>query len=236
MTTKKSVAIVSGGMDSATLIYWLRANLYDITQLLSFDYGQRHSKELEFAKQLADELEIPWNLVDLTSITTLLKGSSLTDEVEVPEGHYAADNMKATVVPNRNAMMLSIAYAAAVGNGSHYVVFGAHAGDHDVYPDCRFEFVTALSKALAIGNEWADPVPTVYAPFVNWSKADIAKVGHELGVPYEMTWSCYKGGAVHCGKCGTCVERREAFHLAGVEDPTEYEVPWEATEALLATR
>lgn len=235
MTTEKAVAIVSGGMDSAALTYWLQDQGYTISQLLSFNYGQRHRKELQFAEALATTLGVPWKLIDLTSLTELLSGSSLTDTVDVPEGHYAAENMKQTVVPNRNAMMLSVAYAVAVANHSDFVAFGAHAGDHAIYPDCRPAFVNRLSGALETGNEWASPIPRIISPFVFMSKADIVKLGVDLGVPFSATWSCYKGGAVHCGVCGTCVERREAFRLAEHEDPTVYEVPWEDTAVLLTT-
>jgi len=227
---KKAVSLMSGGMDSTTLAYMLKSQGYDL-HLLSFDYGQRHRKELFVAMQLAKELGADHDIVGLhvdleegfLPLAALLKGSSLTDEaVPVPDGHYAEESMKQTVVPNRNAIMLSIAYGVAVAEGAKLVAFGAHSGDHAIYPDCRPEFVHALNHALILGNEWADPVPRIEGPFLDRTKAQIATIGQGLGVPWEKTWTCYKGGEIHCGRCGTCVERREAFRLARVEDPTKY--------------
>lgn len=222
--SKKAVLIVSGGMDSVTLAHQFHDKGYDLT-LLSFDYGQRHVKELQFAKACADRLGGIHKIVDLRSVTALLPGSSLTDSlVAVPEGHYAAESMKATVVPNRNAIMLSIAWAHAVAIGAEAVAFGAHAGDHFIYPDCRPEFFDAISNAFHKGNEgFGNSDLQMYAPFINLTKTQVALRGAFLGVPFEKTWSCYKGGEKHCGKCGTCVERKEAFSLAGLVDPTEYE-------------
>jgi 7-cyano-7-deazaguanine synthase len=200
----KAIAIVSGGMDSVTLAYMLKSQGYDL-HMLSFDYGQKHNKELHFASLCARRLNAKHDVISLSSITPFLSSSSLTnDEVAVPEGHYTADNMKSTVVPNRNAIMLTVAYAVAVHSMADIVAFGVHSGDHAIYPDCRTEL-------------------HLYAPFVGIGKHDIAALGAKLGVPYVETWSCYKGGEIHCGKCGTCVERKEAFELAGVLDPTEYE-------------
>jgi 7-cyano-7-deazaguanine synthase len=217
-------------MDSATLLYALLDAGLNVRGL-SFDYGQRHSRELEYAEDLCHDRSVPWTRIDLRTITGLLRGSALTDaKVAVPEGHYAAESMKVTVVPNRNAMMLSVAYAVAVGQGAEYVAFGAHAGDHAIYPDCRQDFVEALDTALTIGNEWAQPIPTIRAPFVNMSKAEIAALGSTLSVPFDRTWSCYGGGTMHCGLCGTCSERRQAFFEAGVHDPTDYAVSADETE------
>lgn len=233
----KAVALISGGMDSVTLAYVLKADGYDL-HLLSFDYGQRHKKELEYSAGIAKLLGADWDLVVLMaakepfkdgeteadSFSSLLKGSSLTDAtVEVPEGHYAEETMKATIVPNRNAIMLSIAYGVAVAEHADLVAFAAHSGDHAIYPDCRPEFVHMLEDTLKAGNLWAEPIPNLRGPLLTKTKAEIASLGAELGVPFEKTWSCYKGGKIHCGKCGTCVERKEAFQLAGVEDPTAYE-------------
>jgi len=222
--SKKAVLIVSGGMDSVTLAHYFHAKRYDLT-LLSFDYGQRHVKELQFAKACADRLGGIHKIVDLHSVTALLPGSSLTDSsVEVPEGHYAAESMKVTVVPNRNAIMLAIAWAHAVAIGAEAVAFGAHAGDHFIYPDCRPEFFNAISNAFRKGNEgFGNPNLKLYAPFIDFTKAQVADLGREMGVHFEETWSCYNGREKHCGKCGTCVERKEAFALAGIVDPTEYE-------------
>ena len=225
---RSAVALLSGGMDSTTLAYYLRAqlgpaqdepNLY----LLSFNYGQRHKKELEFAYRTAAKLNAPHRVVDLSGLRELLAGSALTSpEVEVPEGHYTATTMKATVVPNRNMIMLAIASGLAVSKQLEAVATAVHAGDHAIYPDCRPEFIEALREAIWRGNEGFGP-PSLYAPFIMESKAQIAELGAKVNVPWVDTWSCYKGGERHCGKCGTCVERIEAFQLAGIVDPTDYE-------------
>jgi 7-cyano-7-deazaguanine synthase len=219
----RMVAIVSGGMDSVTLAHLL-ASESQALHLLSVNYGQRHRKELLFAEKCAARLSAEWKCIDLTGLTHLLQGSALTDpSVPVPHGHYAAESMRSTVVPNRNAILFSIAAGWAVSLGADGVASGVHAGDHAIYPDCRPEFVTALSKALVLATEgFAPPGFRLYAPFVGMTKAEIASLGKRLGVPWEQTWSCYEGGAIHCGRCGTCVERREAFQLAGVGDRTEY--------------
>ena len=189
--------------------------------MLSCDYGQRHRVELEYAARSARSLGVPHDVVDLTSATALLAGSALTDAtVDVPDGHYTDESMKATIVPNRNAIMLSIAVGAAVASGAEAAACAMHAGDHPIYPDCRPEFVAAFEAMSRVANDAPDF--QVLAPFIEWSKADIVRRGKELGVPFEDTWSCYRGGDRHCGTCGTCVERREAFALAEVADPTSY--------------
>lgn len=220
----KIVAIVSGGMDSVTAAYHL-ANQGHQLVALSVNYGQRHARELECAALAAERLGAPHHVVDLRTVTQLLTGSALTDpSVPVPDGHYEDDTMRQTVVPNRNAMMLDVAVAAAVAMGAEAVATGVHAGDHAVYPDCRPEFIEAFQAMARIANEgFAVPRFAVLAPFLSNSKAEIAALGHQLGVPWADTWSCYKGGRVHCGTCGTCVERREAFVLAKVPDPTSYQ-------------
>ena len=215
-----AVTVLSGGMDSTVLAY-LATGLYEQVDLLSVDYGQRHRTELAFAARTAGHLGLRHDVIELP-IGGILVGSALTDpSVEVPHGHYAADNMASTVVPNRNAILISVAYAAAVARGAEAVLVGVHAGDHFVYPDCRPGFVDALGEALKVGNEGYGDV-RLEAPFVHHSKTDIARLGERLGVDWTSTWSCYEGGDVHCGRCGTCVERREAFRDAGVADPTRY--------------
>lgn len=215
-----AVAVVSGGMDSTVLAH-LATALYGRVDLISIDYGQRHRKELDFAAESAADLACRHDVVSLP-VGGLLGGSALTDDdVEVPHGHYAAENMAVTVVPNRNAMLISIAYGIAVARDADAVLVGVHAGDHHVYPDCRPAFIDAMDVALRIGNEGVGSV-RLEAPFVHRSKTDIARLGTRLGVDWTRTWSCYEGGAVHCGRCGTCVERREALRDAGVDDPTEY--------------
>lgn len=212
-----SVAIFSGGLDSTTLVY----NMLDdgrTPHLVSFDYGQRHKKELEYAARTAQKLSLKHSIVDLSGLTKLLagSGSSLVSGTEVPDGHYAEDSMKATVVPNRNMIMLSIAGGIAVAEGADSVHTGVHAGDHFIYPDCRTGFVGAAALALYLGNEglsglWRAPI---VAPFIHKSKADISRRALDLDVPFAETWSCYKGGELHCGRCGTCVERLEAINEA----------------------
>lgn len=218
----KAVAIVSGGMDSVTLAHQLKADGYDL-HLASFDYGQRHRKELECAAWQATHLGAEHTIVDISGIRPLLKGSALTDEVPVPHGHYAEESMRATVVFNRNAIMLSIAWGLACSHGAHALACGVHAGDHFIYPDCRPEFIEELEQALRTGTvgHRSDDLRLI-APFVSKTKTDIAAIGGNLGVRFEHTWTCYEGGDVHCGRCGACTERREAFRDSGVPDPTEY--------------
>jgi len=213
----KVVTILSGGMDSATLLHDL-VSQYEV-YALSFDYGQKHVKEIECAKNLCAELGVQHKVINLTSITQLLGGSSLTDDIEVPKGHYADENMKKTVVPNRNMIMLSIATAWAVSLEAEKVFFGAHAGDHAIYPDCRQEFVIAMSEVTKIANY--HPVEIV-APYLQLDKGDIAIIGTKLNVPYEKTWTCYVGAEKHCGACGACVERKEAMEKAGVIEPEDF--------------
>ncbi|MFE4512701.1 7-cyano-7-deazaguanine synthase QueC [Kitasatospora sp. NPDC056783] len=220
-----AVVIASGGLDSTTVAYWLADNGSRLT-LLSFDYGQRHRKELDFAQQAAGRLNARHEMVDLSGLGRLLSGSALTDPaVEVPDGHYTAESMRSTVVPNRNAIMLSVAVGAAVAAGADAVAFGAHAGDHAVYPDCRTEFFDVFGEVARVGNEgFIAEGFRLLAPFIDQTKADIVRVADQVGVPFADTWSCYRGGELHCGTCGTCTERIEAFVLAEVEDPTEYAV------------
>lgn len=211
--------VLSGGLDSTVALAWAieEANLYDNgpVRALSFDYGQRHRRELEAATAITIHYGVPHTIVELD-----MPGSSaLTDAaVDVPDGHYAEQTMKATVVPGRNLLFAANAIAHSELGGHVWV--GVHAGDHPIYPDCRPEFWDALrhltAEAYGVG---------VVTPFITASKADIARKGHDLGAPLGLTWSCYKGGTTHCGRCGTCVERAEAFHLAGVTDPTTYEDP-----------
>lgn len=209
-------------MDSVTLAHLLVREGYE-PHLVAVDYGQRHVKELEYAELCADRLGAGFDVADLRSVGRMLSGSALTDDVAVPHGHYAASNMAVTVVPNRNAIMLSVAYGVAVAEEAAVVAAAVHAGDHYVYPDCRPEFIEAFEamQRRAVKG-FGNPSLRLYAPFVHKTKAEIVEVGASLGVPYADTWSCYEGGKVHCGRCGTCTERKEAFELAGVPDPTVY--------------
>jgi 7-cyano-7-deazaguanine synthase len=218
----RAVAIVSGGMDSVTLAYMMNRQGYDLN-LVSFNYGQRHKKELNYAQLAAKRLGAKHTLVDLSALGGLLGGSALTQsDIDVPEGHYASDNMALTVVPNRNAIMLSIALGIAHATDADCVATAVHAGDHAVYWDCRPDFIEAMDRVarLAIPDGYGHA--SVCAPFVELTKAQIVRQGSLLGVPFAETWSCYKGETVHCGQCGTCVERIEAFRLAGIPDPTTY--------------
>ena len=215
----RSLVVVSGGMDSATALWWAIDSGRDVPEVVSFDYGQRHRRELQSAAELAAACRIPHLVVDVP-LAQLAPGSALTGDIEVPHGHYSAETMTATVVPNRNMTFIALATARAAQLGCEEVVVGVHAGDHPIYPDCRPEFIDAISAAtqLAVGVK-------VTAPFVHMLKSEICEAGDLLGVPWAETWSCYEGGAQHCGKCGTCVERAEAFADAGVHDPTVYTDP-----------
>jgi 7-cyano-7-deazaguanine synthase len=227
-----TVLIHSGGLDSTVLLYHLIAEGHDV-KALSIDYGQRHSKELDFARHHCELLEIEHQVADLTALSPLLAGSSLTSsEIDVPEGHYAEDSMKLTVVPNRNMIMLSVATGWAVSTKYDSVSYAAHSGDHAIYPDCREEFAQGMDAVMRLAD-WHEV--SLNRPFVDKTKADIVKLGYELKVPFEDTWSCYKGLDLQCGRCGTCVERREAFHLAGVSDPTTYHEDASSIDELIST-
>ncbi|MDT0628387.1 7-cyano-7-deazaguanine synthase QueC [Alteromonas sp. W364] len=215
----KVVVIYSGGMDSFTVLNKAIQEGYDV-YAVSFDYGQRHSKELEFASGVCKKHNIEHKVVDISTVNQLLSGSSLTDNIDVPEGHYEESSMKSTVVPNRNMMMLSMAVAYAVSIEAEAVYFGAHSGDHAIYPDCRTEFVEAMNAVCKIANYQA---VEVRAPYLASSKIDILTDGLKLGLNYADTWTCYNGREKACGRCGACQERLEAFAENGVQDPLEYE-------------
>ncbi|WP_085620700.1 7-cyano-7-deazaguanine synthase QueC [Thalassospira alkalitolerans] len=218
----KTIVVCSGGLDSVTLAYKV-AREHSLHSLISFDYGQRHKKELDYAARAASDLGVKHHVVDLTSVGALLGGSSLTsDDIDVPDGHYAEETMRITVVPNRNAIMFAVAFGAAAAAGADAVAAAVHGGDHFIYPDCRPDFITSFQTMQNHALEGVRDV-TLYTPFVNVSKADIALEAGRLAVPIDRTWSCYKGHETHCGRCGTCVERREALELARVPDPTVYE-------------
>ena len=220
MLREKVVLIYSGGVDSTTLLYLLRSEGHDVS-CLGINYGQRHLKELESAEQICKDLGVRFEIADLSGIRYLLRGSSQTsDSVDVPEGYYTDESMRLTVVSNRNMIMLSVAAGWAISLGAGVIAYAAHLGDHSVYPDCRQEFVLAMSGVLELCHY---SKIALYAPFQAYDKASIVQLGARLGVPYSGTWSCYKGLGFHCGRCGTCVERREAFQLAGVVDPTIYQ-------------
>lgn len=217
---RSAVAVYSGGMDSTVMLFRMRELGIDIKGALSVNYGQKHSKELLVAAEFCRELGIRHEVADLSGLQHLFGKSSLTNSAEsVPEGHYEEDQMKSTVVPNRNMILLATATSWAISMEAEAVAYAAHGGDHAIYPDCREEFAAALDRAIRL-CDWSEV--SLFRPFVRSSKAEIAAMGERLGARLERTWSCYKGGEAHCGRCGTCVERREAFHLAGLVDRTDY--------------
>ncbi len=219
-TVNSAVVLLSGGLDS-TVLTARALGEFDSVLTLGINYGQRHRVELEHAARAALELGVDFKVADLSKLASLLPGSSQTDaSIDVPDGHYADETMRATVVPNRNMVMLSVAAGYAIAHGAETVLYAAHAGDCAVYPDCRPVFISRLRAALEVCHY--EPGVELFAPFASMTKASIVLLGVELGAPIGLTWSCYKGGVVHCGTCGTCVERREAFLLAGVADPTAY--------------
>ena len=221
---KKAVIIASGGIDSSTLLYKMVDEGFSV-YALTFIYGQRHLKEIDSAEIISNMLGIEHKVVDISSMNQLLQGSALTDKnidvPEVPETVKNYDTLKSTIVPNRNAIFLAIAIGYATSIGANHVFFGAHFSDRGVYPDCRKEFVEAfeISERLATDN----PDLVIDAPFVDSDKSEIVKLGDELGVPFTETWTCYKGGELHCGVCSSCRERKRAFVESGVVDPTGYE-------------
>ncbi|PWQ95215.1 7-cyano-7-deazaguanine synthase QueC [Leucothrix arctica] len=216
----KAIIVCSGGLDSVTLAYKVAVEA-EITSLVSFNYGQRHDKELNYAALCAKDLNVPHHVVDISHVGAQLTGSALTDDIDVPDGHYAEDSMKVTVVPNRNAIMLTIAYGMAASQNADTVAIAVHGGDHFIYPDCRPDFIEQFAKMQKMAMDGYADV-SIYAPFLHGTKGDIVTAGTAINVPYKNTWSCYKGGDKHCGRCGTCVERAEAFYDAGVTDPTDY--------------
>jgi len=216
----KTVLILSGGMDSATLAYDLPGG--EDLLCLSFDYGQRHLRELDAAAAVARARGAEHRIIRLDGFAAACPGSSLTDPtVATPHGQYVAETMKQTVVPGRNAIFLAIAFGVAAARGAGQVAIAVHAGDHTIYPDCRPIFVMSLERTLNLGL-WTDAPLRLHAPYLGMTKTEIARRGGELGVPYGLTWTCYESGPVHCGQCAACQERQEAFRETGLIDPTEY--------------
>lgn len=216
----KVVVLCSGGMDSVAALYWARER-ESVAAALSFDYGSKHNaRELPFAAEHARALGVEHEVVALPFVGRLFQSALLQGGGPVPEGHYEAENMKQTVVPFRNAILLAIAAGYAESRGAEGVLIAAHGGDHAIYPDCREEFMGAMGEAMQRGTYARI---RLIRPFIALTKSQIAREGARLGVDFARTWSCYQGGALHCGRCGTCVERREAFIEAGLPDPTRYE-------------
>ena len=215
----KIVAVVSGGMDSVTMLHDLYSQGHEI-QVISFNYGQRHIKELKVAKENAEALGLKHTVVEMGFMSDLLSNSALTGDIDVPEGHYEDENMKLTVVPNRNMIMASIAIGYAVNLEYDTVALGVHSGDHAIYPDCRPKFIEILNEVARIANY--QPIEVI-APYINMNKVNIVARGSEIGVDYSKTWTCYKGLDKACGRCGSCQERLEAFILNELVDPLKYE-------------
>ena len=217
--TNKVVVIYSGGMDSFTV---LNRALHDGKEVyaLTFDYGQRHVKEIEYASTVCKSLDVNHKVIDISAINQLLAGSSLTDDIDIPEGHYEAESMKSTVVPNRNMILLSLAVGYAVSVGASQVYYGAHSGDHAIYPDCRPEFVMKMNDVCKIANYES---VEIFSPYLKETKSDILTDGLKMGLKYDNTWTCYNGREKACGQCGACQERLEAFKDNNVTDPLNYE-------------
>ena len=216
---EKAVVIYSGGMDSFTV---LNKAVFEGLEVyaLTFDYGQKHVKEVDFARNVCSAMGIPHKIIDITAINELISGSSLTSNIEVPEGHYAGENMKSTVVPNRNMILLSLAVGYATSIKASKVFFGAHGGDHHVYPDCRPDFVKKMNEVCAVANY--DFVEVV-TPYLTSNKTEILRDGLKMKLDYALTWTCYNGREKACGRCGSCVERLEAFEENQAEDPLAYD-------------
>ncbi len=215
---KDAVIILSGGMDSVTMLY---EHVADIALAITFDYGANHGQqEMRCARLHCERLGVEHIIVSLDFMKLHFTSSLLSGADAIPEGHYTDQSMKSTVVPFRNGVMLSVACGIAESHGLKRVMIANHAGDHTIYPDCRAPFIEAMDRCMQEGT-WEHV--RLFAPYTHISKSDIARRGKALGVDYSLTWSCYKGGARHCGKCGTCVERREALRDAGIDDTTEYE-------------
>lgn len=226
----RSVLVYSGGLDSTVLLAHLLASGREV-HAFTVNYGQRHAREIESAMAVCTHYGVPHQVADLRALGPVFGVNSLTNSaVSVAEGHYTEESMKTTVVPNRNMILLAVAAARAIALKADTLAYAAHGGDHAIYPDCRPEFADAMDHAIGLAD-WHKV--RLERPMVTWTKADIVRRGAELKAPMHLTWSCYKGGDKHCGRCGTCIERREAFHLAGIPDPTVYADDAPSVESLV---
>lgn len=215
----KSLLIYSGGLDSTVLLHFL-ASKNAIAEAISINYGQKQIKELEFAKRNCAKLGVAHKIIDLSCLADIFGNCALTNKsVDVPEGSYAPSNIAVTVVPNRNMIMLAIAASRAMALDCDSVAYAAHSGDHALYPDCTPQFADALANAIRLAD---NRKIELFRPFINMTKSDIVRLGADLNVNFQDTWSCYKGEDEHCGKCSTCQERKLAFQEANVPDPTTY--------------
>jgi len=214
----KIIVVYSGGLDSFTLLNEAMQLAYDVSTI-SFDYGQKHKKELDFVKKFCTQESIDHKIIDVSSIKGLFSGSSLTDNLDIPKGHYEDESMQSTVVPNRNMIMISLALGYAVTKKAKEVWFGAHSGDHAIYPDCRPEFVEKMDAVARIANY--SPIE-VKAPYISKSKSEILEIGLSLHLDYGLTWTCYEGKELACGSCGACYERLESFSNNQAIDPIQY--------------
>lgn len=215
---KNALLVLSGGMDSTSMLYEYRD---EIALAVTFQYGSNHNRrEAECARYNCGRLGIEWLEIPLDFMGQYFDSSLLSGADAIPEGNYTDQSMRSTVVPFRNGIMLAVAAGLAESRGLQRVMIANHAGDHAIYPDCRRGFVDAMSAAIAEGTY--DHI-TILAPYTDITKTDIARRGAALGIDYSHTYSCYKGGEKHCGRCGTCTERRQAFADANIPDPTDYE-------------
>lgn len=215
----KIVIVLSGGMDSTTLLYDAM-NQWEEVYPITFDYGQKHDKETEMARYTCKKLGIPLKMANLQALGQVAPSALTRGGTDIPKGPYEGESMKQTVVPNRNMVFLAFATAFAIGLGAQTVAYGAHGGDHVIYPDCREKFIEVMSEAMALCDY--KPIE-LWTPYLYRTKTDVLRRGLELGVDYSLTWTCYEGKELACGKCGACVERREAFQAVGIEDPLRYE-------------
>ena len=212
----KIIHILSGGLDSTVALYYLKQK-HQIVAALTFDYGQRHRREIESAKKICKLLKLSHHIIDITNLNQFLQGSSLTTKkIATPHGHYQKLTMKKTIVPNRNATMINLAAGYAISQKIFALSLGVHSGDHYIYPDCRPGFIKSQEKTLSLANDCKFNIIT---PFLHQDKAKIIQIGHELKVPFHLTWTCYEGGKKPCNKCGSCIERKEAFRHNNLPDP-----------------
>ena len=216
---QRTVVVFSGGLDSTTLLYHLRAEGHEV-KALTIDYKQRHDKEIQYATAICQNLGIEHRVVELPGLVAILGNNALTNpDIALPTGEYQDGTIQVTTVPNRNMILLSVAIGWAARLEFNGVAFGAHAGEHTNYPDCKPPFADAMNIA-AQKCDW-NPI-SVHAPFIDWNKGQIVKRGLEIDVPFEKTWSCYEGGELHCGKCSTCLDRLAAFAANDAADPVTY--------------